>query len=855
MKINFDLHNQIKPPKLILRNPSMKVIDVIADTKQLDFVLRFNAISDLTFTTYDVEDTQYYKKLLPNRVISAEMFGNYVINKVTEKNDGIKKYKEVECQSLESQLNYINITLLEGTYKLYDVLDNSKTLIGKLMEYMPNWTIEYVDSSLLDKYRTFDLSTKSVYGFMMDDVQNAYDCVILFNTIKRTITFTTREKCTKKQDIYFTYDNVIKSMTKCEENNIFTSMEVLGSDGFSINLVNPLGTNRIYNFDYYTNTDWMSNNLVPKVVNWKNKINNSQLTYANLLKQMNIKNSELITLQSELGTLQGQYDTLKETMFVRGQQGIDYSDIISKMDDKQHEIDSKNSEIASKNSQILDITNQLANISNSLLPSNNFTKDEYNEMDCINKCYTYQDEHFAITDSMDDEDKQKLAQDLYDKSLKMLSDISSPQYDVTMDLINFIALKEFEEFTKNIELGTIVTAKLNDDEPLYELTLLEIPISFNMEDITKCNATFSNTIKLNKESNKFASTLNKALSAGNDVSFNSQTWSKYEKDAPTIDKFMNSALDASLNEIKSSENEEVTFGKFGLMCRERGVDGNYLPEQLWLNKNSILMSDDGFRSSKLAIGKTYLNGVPLFGVVTDCLVGKLICGGQFEFTNVGGNFKFDSNGAVLKNSTFSILNDKSRILIDPQNGILAQKINSDGTFTDQMRMDINTGNLSVKADISGSNGTFMGDLRGCNLIGGSLDIGNGNAYIRGDGYARFNDVDINNGTFEAGDIKGTTITGGTINGTRFIGGEINIETNAYVGSELFLKENGYMSGIHFGNSASITNSTGLLKAESDMVWLNATSGIEFKAPTLKYNGSELATQSWVETHGGTAKFG
>lgn len=46
---------------------------------------------------------------------------------------------------------------------------------------------------------------------------------------------------------------------------------------------NPLGTNVMYNFDYFANTNWMSVGLVSAIQTWKAKVETQQTNYSNLL--------------------------------------------------------------------------------------------------------------------------------------------------------------------------------------------------------------------------------------------------------------------------------------------------------------------------------------------------------------------------------------------------------------------------------------------------------------------------------------------------------------------------------------------------------------------------------------------
>jgi hypothetical protein len=64
-------------------------------------------------------------------------------------------------------------------------------------------------------------------------------------------------------------------------------------------------------------------------------------------------------------------------------------------------------------------------------------------------------------------------------------------------------------------------------------------------------------------------------------------------------------------------------------------------------------------------------------LIADVVVGRLLAGNSLLITNDDGSttktFTLDQNGAVLENASFTIENAKSRILLDPTNGIKVQK--------------------------------------------------------------------------------------------------------------------------------------------------------------------------------------
>ena len=126
----------------------------------------------------------------------------FIIEKPLESNDGLRKYKEITCRSLEVDINRKVIPLLQGTYKFYSILPSDDTIVKRVMDFLPNWTIKNVDSELWNVYRTFDLQNRPLLQFIQEDVSNAFECVWDFNTLEQSIEIKAFESIPKIKYIY-----------------------------------------------------------------------------------------------------------------------------------------------------------------------------------------------------------------------------------------------------------------------------------------------------------------------------------------------------------------------------------------------------------------------------------------------------------------------------------------------------------------------------------------------------------------------------------------------------------------------------------------------------------------------------
>jgi len=755
---NFNYYGQADDVTLILCNPSGDQLLVLGTVYDRKVSYKFNALSTLEFIApYMINgvETPYYSLIQPKRLVLIDGIMCFLITEVTEIGDGVKKYKEVRCQSLESIMNYKKITSFEGTYQFYDALGTSENpgLLNIILEYLPDWSIGTVDTSLALLYRTFNVDDTTLYAFLLNDVTEAYQCIFKFDTLNKTISAYTVENATTNSDIFISYDNLIKEVEVKEiTDELITSLTVVGGGDLSINSVNPLGTNTIYDFSYYENTSWMSGSLITALNNWEALVAANQANYASYLTNLQDYNETLITQKAELVDLQSEYKSLENIKIARISQGLDISDINNQLSAKQLEINNKTYAISLTESQIAGVTAILKDINTALSFDTNFSEAAKIELSHFMFGSTYTNENFIQTAIMTNAEIQEQAQGLYDQAVAVLAKISQPRYEFTINSVNFLALQEYQVFINQLELGTIVTLDLGGGSNIYEEdyisssgshiyvypVLLEIQI--NYDDPSDFNITFSNRLRLDNSGFQLSDLLNNSNNAAISTKFNSEQWSSWTKNyQDDVSQFIESSLDAAKNAVISGSSQNVLIDQTGIRVRNLisastiSSPAVYDPKQLWMNNGIICFTNNNWKTSKLALGEVTVNGIKYFGVVGDALVGKMLIGNNLYMTNENNSFLFDSSGATLTNATLSLTTSSrnNKIFLDPNNGIKIQK-NIGGTWTDQLSLD-SSGNITLVGKITASSG----QIGGWNILSDRLqdNLATPN-YIRSDGYIR-----------------------------------------------------------------------------------------------------------------------
>ena len=526
---SFDVYNQVEIPVFTLCNPDETVLYNLGTIFDRNLELRYNTLSTLTFTAPSHVDgvaTDYYDSLEYRRLVFVEGVANFMITDVKIDNNGGVEQKKITCQSMEVILSYKKLSLFSGTYTFNSVLSGSgvttTNLMTELMSYIPGWSLVYVDPTLTNVTRSFDVTDKTLYDFMINDVSQTFQCIFVFDTIAKSVRVKTADNATTPTDVFISFDNLMNSFTKDESTNeLVTALNVLGGEDMAINLVNPIGTNTIYNFDYYKDTAWMSQSLIDAIDVWEASVEEQQPIYANLLTGLRIENTTLITLNSDLVTLEGELSALVVVKDARVQQGLDITEVSGSIVVVEAEIVDKEAEIAAEESVIDGINAQLSAINTSLLFENNFTASQLTSLNNFIIGSTYTNTTFIQTSLMSEVDVQNVSQELYDLAETVLVKLSQPRYSFEIDAANFLFIKDFEPFIAQISLGCTITVELS---PTASTVAALLGIDFSYDDPTQFQLLLSNRLRLDDSQFQYGDMQGETIDAGITTKFNSQKW-------------------------------------------------------------------------------------------------------------------------------------------------------------------------------------------------------------------------------------------------------------------------------------------------------------------------------------------
>lgn len=243
-------------PVLVLENLDETPIAILGNAFNIEAHIAYNDMSQITFDLpayANGQPTQGYDDVIGTRLIRIPGWGVFILVNPETAGDGIKEIKSCKAYSREYELTYKKITLEENTYNLWNTVASDSTILGIILnEYLPYWHIGDVDDKIIGKYRTFSESNVNLYNFLKSTVQQKYGCIVDFDTVNRRINVRSTQSHAVTEPVFISLDNLAKEIEWEEDTeNIFTCLDVNGADGVTIRGVNPTGTNKIYNLDYY----------------------------------------------------------------------------------------------------------------------------------------------------------------------------------------------------------------------------------------------------------------------------------------------------------------------------------------------------------------------------------------------------------------------------------------------------------------------------------------------------------------------------------------------------------------------------------------------------------------------------
>ncbi len=382
MTIDFDSIGSIKEqPTLVLENLDGSPLQTLGYAYNRQAEILYNAVSSITFVVpayVDGVKTPHYDDIVGMRIIDMRGWGRFVLINPSTSNDGIKEVKECKAYSIEYELTFKKVYFEEATYNFWDPTSPDDTILGIILSYLPSWSVGHVDETLIGKYRTISETNENAYNFIKSTLQDSFQCIFDFNTYTKEINVidaVSSDPVTKP--VYLSFDNLVKEITQEEDTeSIVTVLDVNGGEGVDIRMVNPLGTNKIYNLDYFMNESYFSQEMIDKWRSWESTYNTNQQLFYNTSVEYSLKLSQIATenailtemTENELGTLLNERSTYVEYLAgLTNRNSQEYINTQARLDDVNARISAEESRILEQQGVIDDLQEELEEIYEALV--------------------------------------------------------------------------------------------------------------------------------------------------------------------------------------------------------------------------------------------------------------------------------------------------------------------------------------------------------------------------------------------------------------------------------------------------------------------------------------------------------
>ena len=279
-----------------------------------------------------------------------------------------------------------------------------------------------------------------------------------------------------------------------------------------------------------------------------------------------------------------------------------------------------------------------------------FTVDQWIRLSPFIKEDEFNDSNFLLTGYESEEERIKICQELMDAADKELKALCKPSLEFSMTMANILALPEFEPLFDQFQLGNFIRVVIRDGY-VKRSRLLEV--NMNFDNLSDFSCTFGNLVTHASEIDKHAELLSQAVSAGKTVAKSSGSWQKSVDKTNKLEQDIANGLQDMALAVGSASGQAISWDSTGMHFRKYrdGSTTEFEPEEMAIINNSLVATNDSWRTSKAAFGKYTINGEERWGpiaeyVTADTIEGKLIRGGAIEIGTEDTKFIVNEDGSV-----------------------------------------------------------------------------------------------------------------------------------------------------------------------------------------------------------------
>lgn len=242
---------------------------------------------------------------------------------------------------------------------------------------------------------------------------------------------------------------------------------------------------------------------------------------------------------------------------------------------------------------------------------------------------TYSNPNY-ISDGLSDSECIKKAKELLEVARKEIKKACVLQRTLEIDLNNLLLLEEFKPLWNKFSMYNYV--RLETDDEILKLRLIGIDV--NGSSLSSVNVTFSDQIEnIDGAIDDLHSIMEQAKDVNSAFPSTIRQAKQGEEAARVIGNIRKNGLIAAQTLISNADNNEVTYGGFGILCKNQGDSGDYGLKQLRVIGNGIYLTTDAWKTVEMAIGEIVYtdkdgNQFEKYGIIADTIIAGTITGGN-----------------------------------------------------------------------------------------------------------------------------------------------------------------------------------------------------------------------------------
>lgn len=287
---------------------------------------------------------------------------------------------------------------------------------------------------------------------------------------------------------------------------------------------------------------------------------------------------------------------------------------------------------------------------------NFFTEDQWTRLSPFIREDEFSDSNFLLTGYESEEERLEICKELFESANKELNTLCQPSLEFSMEMANILALPEFKSLIDQFQLGNFVRVYIRDGY-VKRARLLEVHLNFS--DLSDFNCNFGNLVTTKSEIDKHAELLSQAVTAGKQVATSAGDWQRAVDKSNSLEEEIAAGLQNTAIQVGRANGQAISWDEHGFKCRKLvdGTTDQYMDEQIAIINNKIVFTNDGWKTSKAALGEfeVDINGdgvdEKMYGLLADAVVsgyvkGSVIEGGSLKIGGSGGTFIVNEDGSV-----------------------------------------------------------------------------------------------------------------------------------------------------------------------------------------------------------------